>query len=144
MKTTLNIRLDILALIDKAAHASGISRTELILELIQKIASDIAEPGQIGKMIKYQARRNPEDWHKFHVTIREDMYEYWLDMRKLMKMSVSAILAYAVKKCLGKKVKIGDNYRFINYVIIKEIVENVIIWKFVWGWPPSLSKLVAN
>jgi hypothetical protein len=35
-----------------------------------------------------------------------------------------------------------DNYRFANYIIVKEVMENIIIWKFIWGFPPDLNRLI--
>jgi len=133
MKTTINIQINIFEQIVEAAKTHGISSSEMILLLINKIAADIAIPEKIGSLVKYQTRRKPKDWHVFHVQVREDMYEYWLDLRKLLKMSVSLILAIAVKKFLSKplKIKTSDNYLCKNYIIIKEVIDSVIIWKFI-------------
>jgi hypothetical protein len=141
MKTTLHIRNDILDQIKSAAKTNNISCSEIIFLLIKKITADIPNPGKIGRMVKYQNRGRPEDWHKFHVQIREDMYEYWLDLRKLLKMSVSLILANAVKKFLFKPISMkgSDNYLCKNYIIVKEVIDSVIVWKFFWGWPPNLE-----
>ena len=144
MNTTLNIHTDILEQIVRAAKYNKISASEMILRLIQKSAENITNPGRLGRMIQYQARCKPQDWHIVHIQVREDMYEYWLDLRKLLKMSISLILAYAVKKFLGKLMSNSyiDNYHFINYMIMKEIIDNVIIWKLIWGCPPNIEKLL--
>src|SRR5271157_5384356 len=139
METTLNIRIDILEQIKKAAEDKGISYSEMIFLLMTKVTNDVGMPGKIGRLIQYQIRRRPEDWHVFHVNVREDMYEYWLDLRKLLKMSVSLILAYAVKRYLKDAIKIKntDNNLCKNYIIVKQVVDSVIIWKFIWGFPPN-------
>ncbi len=118
----------------------------MIVFLIQKMMSNITDPGRIGRMVQYQEKRDPSEWRVFHVRVREDVYEYWLDLRKLLKMSVSLILAYAVKKFLSKllKIKTTDNYQFKNYLIVKEIINSVIVWKFIWGIPPNLDTLIRN
>jgi hypothetical protein len=97
-------------------------------------------------MVQYQGRRSSPEWRVFHIQVREDMYEYWLDLRKLLKMSVSLILAHAVKKFLCKLMKINstDNYLCKNYIIIKEIIDSVIVWKFIWGYPPNLEKFLNH
>jgi len=142
METTINIRIDILEMISSAAQQKGISRSELITILIKKFMDDIANPGRIGKMIQYQKRCKTGSWHKFHLCVREDEYEYFLDLRKLLKMSASLILAYAVDKFLNKIMgsKETDNYRYKNYIIAMEMMDNVICWKFIWGFPPNLEK----
>ncbi len=143
MDTTLNISVDMLYQINKAAKANRISRTEMILLLIKKTAANIPNPGKIGSLVRYQGRRNSEDWHVFHIKIREDMYEYCLDLRKLLKKSLSLILAHAVKRFLKKplKRKIADNYLCKSYFIIKKIIDTAIIWKFIWGCPENLNDL---
>ncbi len=144
MRTTLNIRVDMLQKIVKAARSNGVSSSEMIFLLIKRVTVDMENPAGIGKMVRYQKRRNPEDWHVFHVKVREDMYEYWLDLRKLLKMSVSLILANAVERFLRKplKIKRSDNYLCTSYFIMKDIIGSAIIWKFIWGCPPNLGKLL--
>ena len=106
----------------------------------------MSKPGHLGKPVSYQKRARREDWHRFHVRFREDDYEYCLDLRKLLKMSVSNILHYAVKKYLKKSLKKlrSDNYRFVNYVILKEIVQDVICWTFMWGYPPTMGNCITG
>ena len=142
METTLHLRFEMLQQIAAVAESRGISRSELIVLLIAQIARDIDNPGQLGRRVQYQSRQKSADWRIFHVQLREDTYEYWLDLRKLMKMSVSLILAFAFKKFMRKPIKFNttDNYLLRNYFIIKEIIDSTIIWKFIWGWPPNLKK----
>ena len=105
---------------------------------------NISSPGRIGKMVQYQKRRNQDEWYTFHLQVREDDYEYFLDLRKLLKMSVSLILAYAVEKYLDKLTKKNstDNNRYRNYVVIKDVVDNIICWKFIWGFPPNIENFI--
>jgi hypothetical protein len=80
--------------------------------------------------------------------LRPDDYEYFLDLRKLCKMSVSLLLAYCVKKYLVKRhramkktalLHIGDKNRYRNYVVIRDIYRGVVIWKLFWGFPPGIE-----
>jgi hypothetical protein len=144
METTLNIRSDISKKITIGAQARGISRSEMIIILIKKVMDDISNPGRMGKMIQYQDRRSQDEWHTFHLKMREDDYEYFLDLRKLLKMSVSLILAYAVEKFLDKLLKRNstDNNRYRNYIIARDVIDNIICWKFIWGFPPNIEKFI--
>jgi hypothetical protein len=145
METTLNIDLDIFNQIDAAATSYGISRSELIIVLIKKAMDDISDPGRIGTMVRYQKRKNNRQWHVFHLQVRMDDYEYFLDLRKLLKMSVSLILAYAVNKYLNKlQLNKTDNYSYKNYVIIKEVINNVISWRFIWGFPINIRQFLPK
>jgi hypothetical protein len=144
METTLNVPTGILKRINRTARANGVSCSELIVRLMEKAMGDITEPDRIGRMVQYQGRRRPEGWHVFHVQVRDDVYEYWLDLRKLLKMSVSLILTNAARRYLGKFKKriCTDNNRFRSYLIIKELIDDVIVWKFIWGIPPNLEQLI--
>jgi hypothetical protein len=144
METTLNIRTDITEKINIAARSRAISRSEMIVILIKKVMIDISDPGRMGRLVRYQERCRPEEWHTFHLQVREDDYEYFLDLRKLLKMSVSLILAYAVEKFLSRLLKTNstDNNRFRNYIIIREIVDDIICWKFIWGFPPNIENYI--
>jgi hypothetical protein len=61
-------------------------------------------------------------------------------------MSVSLILSYAVQRFLGKPMNINstDNYLGKNYIIMQEVIDSVIVWKFIWGYPPNLEKLINH
>ena len=145
MKTTLNIHRDILKIITRYALEQGVSRSDLIIKLLKTTMNNFTSPCQLGNLVRYQKRSDPEAWHVFHIKLRVDDYEYFLDLRKLMKMSVSRILANAVKRFLkdiSKKI-IGDNYQFKNYVIIKELFNNTICWKLIWGYPLHIENLLC-
>jgi hypothetical protein len=140
MKTTLNIHYEILKIITVAAQERAISRSDLIISLLKRVMEDMSTPGDLGRLVQYQKRGKAADWHTFHIKLRVDEYEYFLDLRKLLKMSVSLILSYAVKRYLinTPEKNIGDNYPYKNYVIIRELIDNIICWKLVWGYPQHI------
>jgi len=144
METTLNIRIDIYKKIKAASRSQGIPLSHLIAILIKKVMDDMSHQGHFGRLVQYQERRNRGEWHKFHWYVREDDYEYFQDLRKLMKMSVSLILAYAVEKFLYTVLKGNntDNNRYRNYLIIRDVIDDIVCWKFIWGFPPHLEKFL--
>ncbi len=144
METTLNIHTDILEQINRAAQLRCISRSDMIVVLIKRIMDDVSNSVRFGRMIRYQERSCPDTWHTVHVQLRPDDYEYLLDLRRLLKMSVSLILAYAVKRYLNRimEKKKTDNYQYKNYVIIKEVFNNTICWRLIWGYPPGIEKIL--
>ncbi len=144
METTLNVHIGVLKQITRASESKGIPRSEMIIILIKKVMNENWETSNMGRMVKYQQKSSLENWHTFHLNLREDDYEYFLDLRKLLKMSVSLILAYAVEKYLinFEEINITDNYRFRNYVIVKEIVDGIICWRHYWGYPPNLENYI--
>jgi hypothetical protein len=148
METTLNLHVDILKKITLESRKRGISRSEMIVFLLKKSMEKVSNPGHFGSLVRYQMRSSPEEWHVFHIKLRVDDYEFMLDMRKLLKMSVSLILARAVQRFLQRTTKTinsyfkkykADKYRFRNYVIIRETVSHVVSWRFLWGFPPNIG-----
>jgi hypothetical protein len=145
METTLNMHADTLAVISCAAKSRGITRSEMIVFLIKKIMKDVPDDIPIGTMVRYQERRSFGEYRVIHVRVSEYEYEYMVDLRKLLKMSVSLICACAVQKYLKKPLKkrIADNYPFfMNYMLVKEIIDNIISWRIIWGFPPDINKFI--
>lgn len=144
METTVNIRVDIYDKITRAARWKGISRSDLIVLLLQKMMTAMPNPDGIGKMVQYQERCDPTEWQKLHVSLRWDEYEYFLDLRKLLKMSVSLILAYAVNTYLKHLMRKDntDNYQHQNYVLAKRVIDGIVSWTSIWGYPQKLDKFL--
>ncbi|MBN2158610.1 MAG: hypothetical protein JW807_04385 [Spirochaetes bacterium] len=144
METTVNIHVDSLTTLSLAAQSRGISRSKLAVILIKMLMDDIHEPIKPWRMVRYQKKADRHLWRRLHLQLREDDYEYLLDLRKILKMSVSRLLAYAIKRFLNRlmKNKVTDNYQYHNYMVIREIIDSVICWKFIWGFPPNPEKLL--
>ncbi len=143
--TSLNINKDILIKINKVSNSSGISRTKIIVMLLKKMMKNESSKACIHKTIKYQKCNEKTNWHTFHITFKGDEYEYFLDLRKLLKMSLSHIVAYAVNKYLKSLLldKSTDNYSFTNYILAKEDADGIIYWKLFWGIPKKISKYLT-
>jgi hypothetical protein len=145
IKTTLNIEVLSLRLITRAAKRAGVSRSGIIISLLKKVMDDTEAGVKCGKRIRYQKRRDAGEWNICHLVLRPDEYEYFLDLRKLLKMSLSHILARAIKKFLNTKNKMNptptsilkDNYLYKNYVLGREVVDGLICWKLIWGFPSN-------
>ena len=118
-----------------------------VIKNILKMIMD-KEPNNFSfnKPIKYQDSAPKKKWHKFHLLLKNDEYEYFIDLRKFFKMSVSAIVSFAVKKYykVMMKLKKTDNYPFKNYIIQKRIINNVITWKIYWGYPKKMEKILET
>jgi hypothetical protein len=146
METTLNIRMDILEKIVCAAESKEMTCSEVIVFLLKQVMGGIGKTRPIGRPVKYQERRRPEDWTVLHVQVREDEYEYMMDLRRLLKLSVSLIVARAVEKYLNDSTTcvVTDNYRFVNYMLIQEIIDHVKCWRLIWGYPPHVEKFYSS
>ncbi len=142
METTLNIHIDVLAKITLASQEYGIPRSDVIILLIKKVMDKMENGTFVGKLVQYQERDHIKKWHTFHIQLRPDDYEYMLDLRKLLKKSVSCIVAYAVQKYLTPKVKlkITDKNLYKNYIIMNRVIDNIICWKLFWGYPQGINR----
>ncbi len=114
----------------------------MMVMVLKEVMTEVTGPVRYGKLICYQEQSTPDTWHRFHLQLREDDYEFLLDLRKLLKMSVSCILAYAVRKYL-KTIK-TDNNRYKNYVIIKNIRSGITFWTLIWGYPLNIETYLPS
>ena len=115
---------------------------------MQRVMNDNQAMLKSYSRIKYQARDDKENWYLVHLVLNEYEYEYYLDMRKFFKMSVSYIVAYAVKRYLDEIIdellnmnKNTDNYLYRNYILITKTINSVICWQIYWGVPLKLPGL---
>ena len=144
IETTLHINKEILEMLHKCAEKTGRSRVAIIKLLAQRMMRDNRKMLKANSRIRYQERDLKENWHRIHILLNEYEYEYFLDMRKFFKMSVSYILAYAVLKyheeLMDRNIN-SDNYWFKNYIFITKEVGGIILWQIYWGIPPQLNAL---
>ncbi|HOT43857.1 MAG TPA: hypothetical protein PLM53_05345 [Spirochaetota bacterium] len=140
--TTININSHVYGLLSKAIVLTGYSKNQIISSLMRRIGDDHDAMIATWTRIRYQKRGNKEDWRQLHLTLRPDEYEFFLDLRKVFKFSVSCLVAYAVEKYLDeilkKLYKGDDNYRYKNYMFQRIIVDGVVCWMLSWGIPQSI------
>ncbi|MBN1496132.1 MAG: hypothetical protein JXA07_05145 [Spirochaetes bacterium] len=142
IQTTINVNNRVLDKINYASNILKISRTDVIRILLKRFLDDRNKVRICESPVKYQPRDDNVDWSTFHLCLRQDEYELYLDLKKVYKMSVSFIVAYAVKKYLFKIIQllenatdetITDNYLFHNYLFCFQETNGVKILKIYWG-----------
>lgn len=143
-ETTVNIGRDVAARIAGAAAGQGASRRDIVSALL-KYAAGRMKPDSFPRVcVKYQEKRPGVGWHRLHVVMRRDEYDFFTDLRKLFKLSVSFIIAYAVEHYLDEMLNhtngITDNYLYRNYAIIQIPVGDIMCWLLCWGIHPELAK----
>lgn len=142
IETTINIGTQEFAgLVHAIAHA-GTSRRGMVSAMLKYLAVKSRKcPAEWGR-IKYQERRPGEEWKRLHVRLQRDEYEFFLDLKKVMKMSVSHLIAVAINlymdEMLGELKCDVDSYRYRNYAMSKIFIEDVTCWIFYWGIPQVL------
>ena len=146
LSTTLNIHVDVLAKITQEAARIKKSRKFVIIQLFMHIMKNYQLFMRGFSTVKYQPDDVKKNWHCFHIRFREDENEFFVDLRKVCKFSVSYLLAKAVDLYLDKLweedgERCVDNYRlFSNYVLHHEVVDGINSLHLYWGYPEKHLK----
>ena len=151
IETILHVNKCILETLNKSSETTGRTRTFIIMLLMQRVMSDNQKMLKSYSRIRYQERDKKDNWHRLHIILNEYEYEYYQDMRKFYKMSISFILAYAIRRYLDNIVNKllnsnnnTDNYHFRNYVFVKETIDEVTCWRIYWGIPQKLPGIITS
>jgi hypothetical protein len=142
IETTINLNSYIFSLISRAAMLTGLSKRDIISCVMRRLGDDYEKMTITWARVRYQKRDENPKWHLIHITLKPDEYEYFLDLRKVFKFSVSCLIAIAVEKYLDEIMKILneniDNYRYCNYLFTRRIIDGVVCWILSWGIPRRL------
>ncbi|MBN2160638.1 MAG: hypothetical protein JW807_14715 [Spirochaetes bacterium] len=142
INTTINIHVDVLKKLSRDALSSGESKTYVVSALLRRLGDDFEKFEKSWTRVRYQKRTPGKNWRCLHLYLKPDEYEYFLDLRKVFKVSVSFLVALAVdlyQDEVMKKVNYGtDNYRYRNYMISRMIIDGVVCWMHYWGVPHSM------
>ena len=145
IETTINIQGLLKRRILLASCRSGKTCSDIVTTALKLVMKEARHQVKIGLRVKYQERRDSSEWETLHVQWQPADYEYFTDLRKFRKMSVSNIVSYAIKKYLNHIVDqfSTDNYPdvFTGYVCIKEIIDSIPSWRLIWGRPPSITTI---
>lgn len=140
LKTTLNINCDVITRITCASRKLNKSKRDIIVILLKCIMRDIDKFQGGFTTVKYQPDDEKGHWHCFSIRFKCDENEFWVDLRKMSKFSVSYLVAIAVDIYLDDLVKNSvHNYaKFNKYILVKETVQGIVCWQCYWG---KLEKL---
>ena len=142
IETTFHVHRNILEKLNNAALRSGKARTSIIKLIMQRMMQNNQRMIKGNSRIQYQKRDLKEKWNRIHIALNEYEYEYYQDIRKFFKMSISLILAYAVLQYLDEVLKEDintDKYLFRHYALIKKVFEGTTCWQIYWGIPTNLN-----
>ena len=140
IETTICIRNNLSQRLARTAVLTGYSKRSIISILLRRFAEDNNSTPVTGTRIKYQKRFASDDgWRRMHVLLSPVEYEFFIDLRKVFKKSVSACVAEAIDRYLDDLIQTAtkhiDNYRFTNYSFSRIVINNIICWVFAWGVP---------
>ncbi len=140
--TMLNIHNELYGQITKIALQHNKPRREIIVRLLMRVMGDHLKLMGGISAVKYQPDDDEQNWHPFHIALKPDEYEFFIDLRKVCKCSVSLLLAIAVRRygheLTKSNEKIIDNYPYFqNYVLRRNVVDGIYCWHFYWGLPKT-------
>lgn len=99
------------------------------------------------KQISY--REKGTSWKRFHLVLYEDEYEFFMDVKKVWKMSLAKIIAFCLENVLMEFLKVldgiddndyTDNYRYTGYTFSTYKEEGIICCQFYWGPHPKIIR----
>ncbi|MEW6526341.1 MAG: hypothetical protein AB1444_06710 [Spirochaetota bacterium] len=99
------------------------------------------------KQLSY--RKKGTKWRRLHLVLYEDEYEFFMDVKKVWKMSLAKIIAFCLDNVLGEFLKIldemgdddyTDNYRYSGYTFSVYREGEIICCQFYWGPHPEIIK----
>ncbi|MCP4135845.1 MAG: hypothetical protein GY754_33060 [bacterium] len=105
INTTININIELLGKVEAASKQLNMSRSDIIILLLNRVMERKEIPLESFKQIKYQFRDLASNWKRIHVYPEAHIYERFLDMRKFFKRSVSLIVAIAINEHLDQLVE---------------------------------------
>lgn len=131
INTTVYAHITTRARIDRIRIATGTSWNDAAVMLLARFMR--AKPARVKTRtaVRYQGDDRPDAWRTMHIQMSDDDYEFFTDMRKLFKMSVSLLLALAVQHYQCKGIK-KDNNPYSRHEIRYTIGENHITWHITW------------
>jgi hypothetical protein len=95
LHTQIIMREDILKRIDAAARTLGVKRTHLIRLLLESVIENPGPMSNYPNPVLYQERSGSPGKQGVHMSIREEDYDRYLDLRNSCRMSLSLIVARA-------------------------------------------------
>lgn len=142
--TTIYVHETTLQLVDVAIARTGKKRNHIIIALLERAMADSTMRIKTGCAVRYQERDCSARWRTVHVRLKGEEAEYFTDMRKFFKRSVSLLLAEAARAYLAELVENAhegkmDNYPFSGYSLSREVKDGLVLWHICWGSPPNPS-----
>ncbi|MGB4268711.1 MAG: hypothetical protein WBK20_05965 [Spirochaetota bacterium] len=153
IETTTCISYEHLDLLHSHATKHGMSLRTFISSLVSFAAQSQKVDIRYFKQIKYRPKGSK--WKRLHLVLYNDEYEFFLDVKKLWKMSLAMVIAYCIDNVLYEFLKFltkveededyyTDNYRYSGYTF--EIGEdaNIFFYTLYWGPHPAIVKKSLN
>ena len=138
IETTININIYKLSM---ASMITRRSKRYIISSLLRRLSYDHDKIALSWVRVKYQMRDVQEHWRCLHLALTPDEYEFFIDLRKVCKQSLSRLINYAVEKYLDGLInrikECTDNYQYRNYAFSRITIDGVVCLIHYWGIPTT-------
>ena len=139
IETTVNIDYNSYSKLDESAKRNNLKLKDIIHVLFKLLLIERPLGMPNFQRVRYQERIEGRRWKIFHLLLLEGSYESCLDLRKLNKMSVSALLGIAIELYLDRAIEAltdsNDNYTE-NYIILKKLTSFFPSFAVFYTIPP--------
>ncbi len=140
----------------EAREKTGWEWTKLVVGVMRMMLRNHTKFTREHGRVEYQKRYDEYTGEKIKkqrvkVEVIEREYDYFQDMRKIFRRSISLIIAIAVTHYLPALVeKIlnddydeeVDTYPYKNYAIIEKCIDNITTFRIWWGLPLDPELLI--
>jgi len=150
IETTTCISYEHLEILKYNAERHNMSLRTFISSLI-RFAADLEKNNvQYFKQLTYR-KRGQGQWKRLHLVLYYDEYEFFLDVKKLWKMSLAKVIAFCLDNVLEEFLRFlsiveqeddyyTDNYRYSGYSFEVGREEDIFYCKFYWGPHPEIVR----
>ena len=137
--TTLNLELSTYIELKSLAEAKNISVTHVIIALMKLLSEEVKHRKMPERLVEYQKLSEGEEWYTCHVFWSFQEYQHFVDMRNFLKMSVSFLVAEALRKYGHQLLNTlpeelwDDKNLFPHYSLVKKTVSGTQFFMIGWG-----------
>jgi hypothetical protein len=136
MRTTINIEVNLLNLLEHESSNKGCLVKDLILFLLRREAKEFQVGGHKHSLLSYQPKGL--SYQKVHVSFSSLDLDYFWSIKLCSRLSLSFFLKIIIIKRINRQKKLEfevDNYPPAMHTNIYCIVENMKVFVQVWGIP---------
>ncbi|TAL31794.1 MAG: hypothetical protein EPN93_17080 [Spirochaetes bacterium] len=146
LTTSINMHKDTRSSVRRAARTLKMSQRDIVVLLLKRIMQDIMTMQGEFTTVRYQPDDKAGDWHCFCIQYYPEEYEFFNDLRRLCKYTISYLVAIAVIKymaeLLGDRESVIINYlNYTQYAVGTPSMKGILCWHFYWGNPRLPEKI---
>ena len=137
--TTLNLKFSAYRELKKLAEIMNISVATTIVALMKHMSREVQHRKMPERLVVYQKLSEGEEWYTCHVYWSFPELQHFVDMRNFLKMSVSFLVAEALRKYSHLLLNFSDEELWDDknllphYSFLKKTVSGQQFFIIGWG-----------